>query len=195
MKAKVFLGAWVLGANIYYIHTHTHICIHTYTHTLLQTPNMKRIFNGSDFSVFTLLLLLSHFSRVQLCVNPQTAAHQAPPSLGFSRQEHWSGLPFPSPGHACVLSCFGSVWLCGTPMDSSPAGSFVLWVLQARTLEWVSVPSPVHACMHAKLLQSCLTLWDPHGQQPSRLLCPRGSPGKNTGVGCRSFSSIYPSAE
>ena len=28
---------------------------------------------------------------------PETAAHQAPPSLGFSRQEHWSGLPFPSP--------------------------------------------------------------------------------------------------
>ena len=44
-----------------------------------------------------LLLLLSHFSRVRLCVTPQTAAHQAPPSLGFSRQEHWSGLPFRSP--------------------------------------------------------------------------------------------------
>ena len=44
-----------------------------------------------------LLLLLSHFSRVQLCATPETAAHQAPPSLGFSRQEHWSGLPFPSP--------------------------------------------------------------------------------------------------
>ena len=37
-----------------------------------------------------LLLLLSHFSRVQLCTTP---------SLGFSRQEHWSGLPFPSPVH------------------------------------------------------------------------------------------------
>ena len=36
------------------------------------------------------LLLLSHFSRVRLC---------ATPSLGFSRQEHWSGLPFPSPMH------------------------------------------------------------------------------------------------
>ena len=46
-----------------------------------------------------LLLLLSHFSRVRLCVTPQTAAHQAPPSPGFSRQEHWSGLPFPSPMH------------------------------------------------------------------------------------------------
>ena len=37
-----------------------------------------------------LLLLLSHFSRVRLCATPQTAAHQAPPSLGFSRQEHWT---------------------------------------------------------------------------------------------------------
>ena len=45
----------------------------------------------------TSLLLLSHFSRVRLCATPQTAAHQDPPSLGFSRQEHWSGLPFPSP--------------------------------------------------------------------------------------------------
>ena len=44
-------------------------------------------------------LLLSRFSRVRLCATPQTAAHQAPPSLGFSRQEHWSGLPFPSPMH------------------------------------------------------------------------------------------------
>ena len=42
-------------------------------------------------------LLLSRFSRVRLYVTPETAAHQAPPSLGFSRQEHWSGLPFPSP--------------------------------------------------------------------------------------------------
>ena len=46
-----------------------------------------------------LLLLLSRFSRVRLCATSKTAAHQAPPSLGFSRQEHWSGLPFPSPMH------------------------------------------------------------------------------------------------
>ena len=49
--------------------------------------------------IFYLLLLLlrSRFSRVRVCVTPWTAAHQAPQSLGFSRQEHWSGLPFPSP--------------------------------------------------------------------------------------------------
>ena len=47
----------------------------------------------------SMLLLLSHFSRVRLFATPQTVARQAPPSLGFSRQEHWSGLPFPSPMH------------------------------------------------------------------------------------------------
>ena len=43
--------------------------------------------------------MLSHFSHVRLCATPETAVHQAPPPLGFSRQEHWSGLPFPSPVH------------------------------------------------------------------------------------------------
>ena len=42
----------------------------------------------------TLLLLLSRFSRVRLCATPWTAAHQAPPSLGFSRQEHGVGCHF-----------------------------------------------------------------------------------------------------
>ena len=42
-----------------------------------------------------LLLLLSRFSRVRLCATPEMVAHQAPLSLGFSGQEHWSGLPFP----------------------------------------------------------------------------------------------------
>ena len=37
-------------------------------------------------------------SHVQLFVTPWTVAHQAPPSMGFSKQEYWSGLPFPSPG-------------------------------------------------------------------------------------------------
>ena len=53
---------------------------------------------GSPKSML-LLLLLSRFSRVRLCATPETAAHEAPPSLGFSRQEHWIGLPFPSPMH------------------------------------------------------------------------------------------------
>ena len=37
-------------------------------------------------------------SHAQLFATPWTVAHQAPPSMGFSRQEYWSGLPLPSPG-------------------------------------------------------------------------------------------------
>ena len=54
----------------------------------------RRVFRDfPDSLLLLLLLLLSRFSRVRLCVTPRTAAHQASPSLGFSRQEHWSGLP------------------------------------------------------------------------------------------------------
>ena len=44
-----------------------------------------------------LLLLLSCFSRVRLLATPWNAAHQAPQSMGFSRQEYLSGVPLPSP--------------------------------------------------------------------------------------------------
>ena len=42
--------------------------------------------------------MLSHFSRVRLFATLWTVACQAPLSMGFSRREYWSGLPFPSPG-------------------------------------------------------------------------------------------------
>ena len=42
--------------------------------------------------------MLSHFSHVLFFATPWTVAHEAPLSMGVSRQEYWSGLPFPSPG-------------------------------------------------------------------------------------------------
>ena len=54
------------------------------------------LYNTHNIHNILLLLLLSRFSRVRLCATPETAAYQA---LGFSRQEHWSGLPIPSPMH------------------------------------------------------------------------------------------------
>ena len=51
-----------------------------------------------------LLLLLSRFSRVRLFETPWTAAYQAPPSMGFSRQEYWSGVPSPSQRKQAYLS-------------------------------------------------------------------------------------------
>ena len=80
-----------------------------------------------DMVVFTqfIKLLLSHISRVRPCPTPQTAARQAPrqapPSLGFSRQEHWSGLPFPSPMRESEAS--QSCPTLSDPMDCSIPGS------------------------------------------------------------------------
>ena len=92
-----------------------------------------------------LLLLLSRISRVRLCATPYMAAHQAPLSLGFSRQEYWSGLPFPSPKHACMHA--KSLQSCPTlcdPLDSSPPDSPVHGTPQARILEWVAISfSPI----------------------------------------------------
>ena len=62
----------------------------------LQFTGLPRVRHGWATEHALLLLLLS---RVQLCATPQTTAHQPPLSLGFSRQEHWSGLPCPSPMH------------------------------------------------------------------------------------------------
>ena len=46
----------------------------------------------------TLYLKVKSLSRVRLFATPWTIAYQASPSMGFSRQEYWNGLPFPSPG-------------------------------------------------------------------------------------------------
>ena len=69
------------------------------------------------------------------------AAYQAPQSLGFSRQEHWSGLPFPSPMQESeseseiAQSCL----TLSDPMDCSPPGSSVHGSFQARELEWGAI--------------------------------------------------------
>ena len=85
-----------------------------------------------------LLLLLSRFSCVRLCATPSMAAHQAPLSLGFSRQEHWSRLPFPSPMHESEKRKWSRsvVSDSSNPMDCSPPDSSVHGILQAKVLEW-----------------------------------------------------------
>ena len=87
-----------------------------------------------------LLLLLSRFSLVRLCATLRTAAHQAPLSTGFSRQEYWSGLPFPSPNHTCVLSRFSRVQLWATlrtaPHQAPRSTGF------SRQEPWSGLPFP-----------------------------------------------------
>ena len=103
---------------------------------------LQQIFPTQVFLLLLLmLLLLSRFSHVRLSATPQTAAHQAPPSLGFSRQEHWSGLPFPSPcmkvkSESEVTQ--SSPTVCD-PMDYSQPGSSTRGIFQARVLEWGTI--------------------------------------------------------
>ena len=83
--------------------------------------------------------MLSHSSHVRLCVTPWTATHQAPLSLGFSRQEHWSGLPFPSPMQESESAVTQLCPSLSDPMDCSPPGSSVHGIFQARVLEWGAI--------------------------------------------------------
>ena len=102
----------------------------------------------NSFTFSLLLLPLGHFSHVQLCATPETAAHQALPSLGVSRQEHWSGLPFPSPVHEMKSEREFSQ-SCPTlhdPMDCSPPGSSAHGTFQARVLEWGAIDFSIWLC-------------------------------------------------
>ena len=100
-----------------------------------------------------LLLLLSCFSRVRLCATPEMAAHQASPSLGFSRQEHWSGCHF-------LLQCMKvkietevtqSCSTLGDPMDCSPLGFSIHGIFQAKVLEWGAIA--FSACTNGQIIK------------------------------------------
>ena len=86
------------------------------------------------------MCVLSHFTHVWLSEIPWTVARQAPLSMGFSRQEYWSGLPFPSPVMKCEVSELAQscLTLCD-PMDCSLTGSSVHGIFQARVLEWGAI--------------------------------------------------------
>ena len=88
--------------------------------------------------------LLSHFSHVRLCVTPKMAAHQATLSLGFSRQEHWSGLPFPSLMRESESEVAQSCPTLSDPMDCILPGSSVHGIFQARVLEWGAIAFSKH---------------------------------------------------
>ena len=104
-----------------------------------------------------LLLLISRFSRVRLCATPETAAHQAFPFLGFSRQEHWSGLPFPSPMHesekwkssGSVMPDFATSWTAA--YQAPPSMGF------SRQEYWSGVPLPSPKWDLIKLKSFCTT--------------------------------------
>ena len=89
-----------------------------------------------------LLLLLSRFSHVQLCVTPQMAAHQAPLSLGFSRQEYWSGAIAFSIGALSKVHKKG-LWI--SPLHVLPS-LFVLFVANHLSVQTINSTGKGHNC-------------------------------------------------
>ena len=130
------------------------------------------------FTELLLLLLLSRFSRVQLSATPETAAHQAPPSLGFFRQEHWSGLPFPSPMHESekrkvTQSCL----TLSDRMDCSPQDSSIHGIFQARVPEWVAIAFSIFTELEKVIL---IIVWKHKRLEIAKTILRKNKTGGNT---------------
>ena len=100
-----------------------------------------------------ILLLLSRFSCVWLCMTPQMAAHQAPPSLGFSRQEHWwVAISFSNAWKWKVKAkSLSRVWLPATPWTAAYQAPWSMGF--SRQEYWSEVPlillSDKKACIYS----------------------------------------------
>ena len=92
------------------------------------------------------MLVVKSPSRVRLLVTPWTAAYQAPPSMGFSRQEYWSGVPLPSPRYTLLLlpSHFSRVRLCATPQMAAHQAPPSLGFSRQEHWSGLPFPSPMH---------------------------------------------------
>ena len=144
------------GSNLGLLH-----CRQTPYHKLKKIKEKER-----DLSLISklvmLLLLLSRFSHVRLCVKPQMAAHQAAPCLGFSRQEQWSGLPFPSPMHESEKW----KWSCSVVSDSNdPSLSWfhhrlpeqIISITLSTNTDTIPVGRAAHRYIY--MLHFCLYVW------------------------------------
>ena len=110
-------------------------------------------------------------SCVWLFMTPRTVGYEAPLSMGFSRQECWSGLPFPSPGDLPNPGIQpGSPTLQPDTLPSEPPGRSLYTKKNVKVL----------------VTQSCLTLCNSMDYSPPGF-CLWNYPGKNSGVGCHSL--------
>ena len=125
---------------------------------------------------------MKSLSCVQLFVTPWTVAYQAPQPMEFSRQKYWSWLPFSTPGTLPDPRINPK-----SQASSSLTGRFF-----TTSTIWEALKE--NACMHACLVTSVVfNSVRPYGQQPTGLLCPQDSPGKNPGVGCHALlQGIFP---
>ena len=95
---------------------------------------------------------MKSLSHVQLLATPWTAAYKAPPSMGFSRQEYWSGLPLPSP----VVGNLGMIIIIKVNSKLHTIMYFFLSHLSFVNFCFSTVSQSVSSVTH-----SCLTLYDP----------------------------------
>ena len=103
-----------------------------------------QIRHETDSIWIMLLQLLSHFNRVRLCATPWTVVHQAPESMGFSRQEYWSGVPFPSPMHESKkVKSLSRVRLLATPWTIVHQASESIGFSRQEYWSGVPLPSPI----------------------------------------------------
>ena len=84
-------------------------------------------------------------SRVRLLVTPWTAAHQAPLSMGFSRREHWSGLPSNAWKWKVKVKSLSHVRLLATPWTAAHQAPPSMRFFQARVLEWGAIAKAVNS--------------------------------------------------
>ena len=110
---------------------------------------------------------MKSFSRDQLLSTPWTAAHQAPPSMGFSKQGYWSGVPLPSPLPHKYL-----------PLSLFPSAIFNSSLSLTPTAYWSEILLESESESHSVMSDSLL----PHG-----LYSPWNSPGQNIRVGSLSL--------
>ena len=88
---------WLTELNWYiYIYTYNYMCMYLYMHLFMC------------LYIYAAATAAAAARSLQSCptlCDPIDGSHHAPPSLGFSRQEYWSGLPFPSPVYVCMYVC------------------------------------------------------------------------------------------
>ena len=143
------------------VYFHLHNSILQQIHILSKVYPLSHTDKVLGIHTMLLLLLLSRFSRVRLCTTPQTAAHQAPPSLGFSRQDHWSGLPFPSPMHESEKW----KWSCSVVSDSErphglqPTRLLRPWDFPGKSTYYIGSKTQLSVIIWVILLFSNVLYW------------------------------------
>ena len=140
---------WIIQMNSTESHTHTHthtqsLQLFTFNRLVFLLPDLSAQYLSTFFS-FSIFSVFASAKLPQSCptlCDPIVGSPPGSPALGFARQEHWSGLPFPSPMHESEKWKWSRSVVSDSsdPMNCSLPGSSIHGILQARILEWVVIP-------------------------------------------------------